>query len=113
MRPYGMSDADLAMLCTQAVALRRGHTVTTAADADRLLADRVSALVRAEGATVPQGRVMPARVVAERLSVDQMQLREALGRLDVWPVKASRPDDAAEHGRMHYVLSDLPVSRVI
>jgi hypothetical protein len=113
MRPYHLTRRERKTICERGVELRRGATVATAADEDRILADRVAALIRSEGFTVPQGRVMPARDVATRLSVDQMQLREALGRIGTWPTKVSRPDDGEAHARMHYVLSDLPVSRAI
>jgi hypothetical protein len=112
-RPYELTDADLKAICARGIELRRGHQVVTAADEDRALAGRVSELVRDVGVTVPQGRVMLAREVADRLDVGQDVLRLALARVGVRTQKVSRPDSPSAHNHAHYVLSDLPAVKAV
>lgn len=111
VRPHGWSDSDIAKLCRGAAELRRGTKVETAADDDRALATQIAELIRERGVDVSAGRVMLARDVATVLEMDQMELRSALGRVGVGTQKVSRPDDSDAHGRMHYVLADLPAAR--
>lgn len=113
VRPYFLTRRERRTICDRGADLRRAAHVHTAADDDRLLAARVAELIKAEGVTVGDRRVMLARDVAVRFETDQMQLRAVLGRLGIGTQKVWRPDDGTASNRAHYVLTDFPAVRAI
>lgn len=113
VRPHRITEEEVDQVIARLQRDRHANRVHTAADDDRLLAARVAELIKAEGVTVGDRRVMLARDVAVRFETDQMQLRAVLGRLGIGTQKVWRPDDGTASNRAHYVLTDFPAVRAI